>query len=236
MTKNTMLFLVSCFLLMGIYACNETLDPVDTSCEGTGFYPLSVGNFITYEVTEIEHSELGEDDTIHYQLREVLADTFTDLGDQMAFRIERFRRENEGDEWSLDSIWTVRDEGQRLVKIENNIPFVKLICPLTEELSWDGNLFNSLEEEPYVVRDLQQVFETTNGSFNNSVTIIQKADTNSILNRDFRVEVFAQEVGLVYKKIEFFRFCDDSNDPCFGQDSVIGGRFYEQVLLEFGQE
>ena len=235
MMRNIFFFLIFISFL-GFISCNETLEPTNASCSGTGFYPLSIGYFIIYNVEEIEHSELGEDDTINYQVKEVLVDTFSDLANQQAYRVERFKRADETANWALDSIWTVRDEGQRLVKIENNTPFVKLVCPLAEELSWDGNMLNGLEEQAYVVQDLQQTFTTTNGLFDNSVTIVQKADTNSILNRDFRVEVFAKDVGLIYKKLEFFRYCDDSNDPCFGQDSVIGGRFYEQVLLETGHE
>lgn len=231
------LLLFSIFLsFLSLYACNETLDPTDNSCESTGLYPLNIGYFISYEVTEIEHSELAEDDTINYQIKEVLADTFTDLAMRQAYRVERFRRENETQNWSLDSIWTVRDEGIRVVKVESNIPYVKLICPLAEELSWDGNAFNSLEEQLYVVQDLQETFNIDGELFDNSVKVIQKADTSSLLSRDFRVEVFANDIGLIYKKNEIFRYCDDAEDPCFGQDSVIGGTFYEQKLIDFGQE
>lgn len=235
MMRNILPLLILCAIL-GLASCNETLEPSDISCESSGYYPLNVGYFIVYDVTEIEHSELGEDDTIHYQLKEVLADTFTDLANKQTYRIERFTRANEMEDWALDSIWSVRNEGQRIVKTESNIPLIKLICPLSEELSWDGNMLNGLEEQEYVVQDLQQTFMTSNGFFDNSLTVIQKADTSSILSRDFRVEVFAKDVGLVYKKLEIFRYCDDSNDPCFGQDSVIGGQFYEQALLEVGQE
>lgn len=219
-----------------MYSCNESLEPTDTSCDASGFYPLNLGYFISYEVTEIQHSELGEDDTLKYQIKEVLADTFTDLSAQRAYRLERFSRADASADWQLDSIWAVRDEGLRLVKVESNVPFVKLICPLVEENSWDGNLFNNLAEQTYVVQDLQQSFQLDDELFDHSVTVIQKADTVSILNRDYRVEVFAKDIGLIYKKNEIFRFCDDFDDPCFGQDSVIGGTFYEQKLLDFGQE
>lgn len=223
-------------LIAGLTSCNETLAPTDTSCAASGLYPLAIGNFISYEVTEIQHSELGEDDTINYQLKEVLADTLTDLSAQQAYRIERFRRTNESQNWSLDSIWTVRNEGVRIVKVESNVPYVKLICPLEEELSWNGNAFNGLMEERYVVQDLQEPFQLDSELFDNTVKVVQHADTSSLLSRDYRIEIFAQNIGLIYKKKEVFRFCDNADDPCFGQDSVIGGTFYEQKLLDFGQE
>lgn len=227
---------LSLLLIFGLVACNETLAPTDSSCGASGFYPLTIGYFISYEVTEIQHSELAEDDTINYQIKEVLADTFTDLSAQQAYRIERFRRDNESQTWALDSVWTVRNEGLRLVKVESNVPYVKLICPLEEELSWDGNLFNGLAPETYVVQDLQQGYQVDDNFFDQTVTVVQKADTASLLSRNYRIEVFAQDIGLVYKKNENFRYCDDADDPCFGQDSVIGGVFYEQKLLDFGQE
>ena len=74
------------------------------------------------------------------------------------------------------------------MKTESNVPLIKLICPLSEELSWDGNMLNAIDAQEYVVQDLQQTFTTKNQLFDNSVTVVQKADTSSILSRDFRVE------------------------------------------------
>lgn len=203
--------------------------------DGPAFAPIGPGRYVVYDVASVEHFELAEDIYRFYQLKEVFVAPFTDPEGRESWRIERYIRPIGSQRWEIDSVWQARLDNGRYIRTENNTPFIRLAFPERAGLSWNGNAFNALGAETYRIEQFNQPFRVRNRSFNPTLTVLQQRDS-SLIHRDFRYEVYAQEIGMVYKRVERFRYIDRADNPFFGKDSIIAGLFLEQVAVEHGVE
>ena len=71
-------------------------------------------------------------------------------------------------------------------------------------------------------------------SFGNTITVIQNDFRDNITMNDVRTEVYAENIGLVYKNIEILQFCADPD--CVGLEIVEVGRKLKQKIIDFGKE
>lgn len=224
-----------------LWACGEEVIEVSPEATNAGkeYYPLKVGQYTEYGVTQINHKELVDDDTMEFFLRQEITGV-EEGGQYPVYRLELSKRNTLNSQWQVDSVWTVRDEGNRLVQAENNVPFVKMIFPLQEGLNWDGNSFNIRNVEEYEAMNIGQAYilgpinNIPENSFENTLTIIQH-DSYTLIDQDSRREVYAAGVGLIHKKRETYQYINDSQSPYYAQDSIIAGIFYEQTLIAYGE-
>lgn len=223
------------FSILLLASCAEEVIEVDADALNAGkeYFPLKAGSYVEYSVNQVLHKELVDDEFQNFFLRQEVASVDTS-GQYPIYRLEISTKTKLTNEWVLDSVWTVRDEGSRLVQVENNVPFVKLIFPVQESLEWDGNRYNTLSIEEYEAINLNQPYDLGMESFDNTLTIIQK-DNYTLIDKDSRMEVYAAGVGLIYKKKELFKYINDSQSPFYAKDSIIGGIFYEQALIGYGE-
>lgn len=204
----------------------------DTSRLGADYFPMEKGLWWEYEVDLTTYNLL---DSIpqHFFLREVVADTFTDLSGNTAFRLERFSRPDAAAEWELDSVWTARVSASQAVRIENNVPFIKLTFPLAEGKEWNGNALNNRGEESYVVKSLGASLEVGDTTYANTLTIVQQDIPDTLVFQDMRFEYFAREIGLVKKEYIQLKYC--STEECFGQKTIDSGRKLYMELVAHGK-
>ena len=223
-------------LFLSVISCQiGTIEPTDKNL-GKNYYPLKIGNYIIYDVKLVFFHELIEHDSSVYQLKEVVADTFRNAASELTYRIERFKRTIVVDTWELDSVWTSRlDQNTRYIRTENNIPFIRYVLPSENGVNWNANALNTLDEDTYIVEDFNKKFEIENFLFDNTIKINQKFDTSSI-SKDDRLEIYADTIGLVYKRSEILEYVADSEDDRYKQYFIIGGRFLEQKYFEHGKE
>jgi hypothetical protein len=200
---------------------------------GFTFYPLDAGTFIIYDVEKINYRITGEIDTIKYYLKEAVVDSFLNEENNYTFLLHRSVR-TKGNDWRLDSVWTARKTSYQAITVENNIPFIKLIFPFKEKVSWDGNSLNTLKEEIYTMENVNQPITFNNQTFNNSVTIIQKDNQDSIIFLERRKEIYAHEIGLVYKESAAIKYC--SQVQCIGKNIIDSGVLLKQTFLESGKD
>lgn len=224
------------FLLLSVYACNiGTVTPTDQDF-GKNYYPLKVGKFVIYDVKKIKYNELTSNDTSIYQLKEVVADTFRNTASELVYRLERFRRAAIIAPWQLDSVWTSRlDNNSRYVRIENNVSFIRLVLPTDDGLVWNGNALNVLKEDFYILENVKQAFQTKKGLFSNTISVLQNNDV-SLVDKDVRLEIYADTIGLIYKKSETYQYIADANNSNFGKDVIVTGDFLEQSYFQHGKE
>ncbi|WP_020531386.1 hypothetical protein [Flexithrix dorotheae] len=218
-----------------LFSCQTgNIDPELISL-GESFYPIAPGRFITYQVKSIQFDELKKSDTLEYQMKEIIKAPFADLSGDSIYRIEQFTRIDSSYQWKIDSVWTLKTTPSRIVKTENNIPFVKIVFPIEHKTTWDGNRFNSFGENIYSIRDLYSSFSLNNFSFDNTVKIMHSEDS-SLVAKDVRWEIYADSIGMIYKHHEVLQYLSDFNDPNYGRDSIIGGIFISKKIIDFGIE
>ena len=150
------LFLI---LTLTAFACGDENSTTPTpGFTSTGYYPLEIGRFVEYNVMEVQFAATLPPDTTYSQMREVITDTFTDVTGQKAWRVQQYVKNNNGRFWLPDSVVSVRQEGGRIIRTESNNPFIRLVLPVREGTSWDGNALQAKGPEQYEYRNLGQPY------------------------------------------------------------------------------
>ena len=190
---------------------------------GESYFPLIAGQSSTYSVQLIEYKITGEVDSTSYMLREVVADTFTNEAGEKIFILNRYKRSLSDDAYSIDSVWSIRRTNNQIIKVENNIPFVKLTFPVRESTTWDGNIFNTKEEEIYSVSFEQD------SAFGDVLRVLHSSIDDTIVFQDQRFERYANELGLVEKSMKVINYCTEAQ--CFGTGQIDYGFIYNQKIV-----
>ncbi len=181
-------------------SCSKDSESV-TFDSASDYYPLVVGAWYVYDVDSIYYNDFIEPvfiDTLTYQVREELTDTFYDLEGNLSYEITRSKRSGndttnvEDVEWSVSDIWWVKSNDGNIERVEENIHYVSLLNPVKEGLEWDGNSFNYIEGWDFTYEKLGESY----GDFANTVTVNQKEEDVVIIYRNFK-EVYAKGIGLV---------------------------------------
>ena len=188
------------------------------------YYPTEVGSYVVYEVDSMSHDITS--DTFHFQLREVIAEQFTDGAGDPALRIERFVRDSSQAPWVLRDVWTAKVTNTVAERVEENRRFTKMIFPVEVGETWDGNLSNTLPAEDYEYLEAHSSGQIGNLIFD-SLTTIEQARQENLVDSIFKFEIYANHVGLVQRTFRELDFGDVSGD-------IKGVEFY-QTAIEYGQ-
>ncbi len=236
------------FLVLAIFAallssCGD--NPTEIASEE--YFPLRVGYQWIYDVEESSTlRNLCADDGVTnsaYELKvEIVSETATVEGGT-TFTFQRSKRTAISAPWTLLATWTAQRKGTQLIANESNIVFVKLVFPVNDGVSWNGNQYNTqlqinkVNADTYTIESVHQPYVvSTSFSFPKTVTVIQNAEDNNITRRDNRKEVYALGVGLVFKESIELDYFIDSNPPnnvCLAQKRVKKGSTWKQTLKEF---
>jgi len=175
------------------------------------YYPLTIGHYVTYNVDSILYRYNNPNyirDTVKFQLKEVVADTFYDNKNELNYRLELYRRPDTISGWSIWKVWYVKSTATTLQKIEDDIRFIKLVFPPNENETWNGNLyvptttiFDLFKNWTYQYKNLHEPLQLNGFNFDSTVTVNQVDDEN-VIEKKLRKEIYAKGVGLVYQEWE----------------------------------
>lgn len=209
-------------------ACGDSEEPMAFD-SGYDYYPTSSGAERIYDVEEINFDLFGPD-TSRYFLREYISDSI--LSDQVSitYVLKREKRTSELEEWESDSLWSVRKTESYVIVTENNLPLVKLSFPVSEGRTWDGNAFNSLQEEGYRYETVSQESVDSLFTSNEVIRVVISDVEKNLVSQDQRSEVYAKGIGLVEKNYIAINFC---TVDCDSVGQVQSGRILNQVLVEY---
>ena len=85
-----------------IMSCNSTEEPI--AMPGTSYYPLEMGKYITYSVTEYSHDAfLEKTDTTYFWQKEILEDTFNDISGSLVYKMGISISKDSGKNWIFNS-------------------------------------------------------------------------------------------------------------------------------------
>ena len=225
------------FLLI-LSGCVSSIEP-DPNTLGLNYYPLQTGDYRVYNTKSKNFNLDGTIDSVEYLLKEVVVDSFPGNDqDSYIYVINRYKKGLNETDWLIDEAVSARINLRTMVLTENNAAFVKLAFPMEEALTWDGNSLNDLEPEDYEMRMLSHPFTVDSITFANTVYVfhVDIRDPVQISNDDYRLEVFADGVGLVYKQKILKEWCDYVTSGACSEPTVLSGLEYEQKLIEFGKE
>jgi hypothetical protein len=232
--KAVMGFTPFVFILIALSSCEK----LDCGCvtppqTGASFFYPTLGTSIVYDVQETQYSLTELPKVKSYQLKEVVASFFQDSDNREVLRIERYRRENDTQNWSIDSVFTAKKEIDKALKTENNVTFVKMIFPIKDGVRWNGNLYNSFGDDSYEMKKLNQPFQINGQNFAKTLSVVQQNDS-TLVDLKRRMEIYAEGVGLVYQEKIFISYCNTVD--CLGKGKVDFGTKYILKIKNYGKE
>jgi hypothetical protein len=193
------------FGLLLIISCKK--ESVKAPDAGYGYFPSKVGTWIIYDVDSTVYPDNGADTVFYkYQLKEIIESVFTDNEGRQALRIERYKRNYQQGvpydsiPWTLTDVWSANKTPTKLEMVEENIRYIKLVFPVKIFNTWNGNAQNAFDEWIYKYSDMDKPRNTGTLSFDSTALVVQK-DLENPIEKQYYIEVYARNVGMVSKKI-----------------------------------
>jgi len=235
--KKTGYYLTILFIpVLSIIGCGNEVENPDI-ISGQEYFPLTVGNWAIYQADSIVWNSFAETiDTINFQVREEIINSFTDTEGRPAVTIARSHRSDAFDFWSDAELWYAVRDDKVVERIENNLRFTKLSFPLIKGTQWQGNgfvsnvlEFNFCRDWNYTITQVDTSF-TTNISYDKVVEVTQ-IDLETGLSKCYSKEYYAPNVGLISKSMILLQL-SDPNESIPWQEKVERGYIYNQTLIE----
>lgn len=217
-------------ILVFLLGCGDD-EPADR-LNSEEYFPLQTGSYRIFSVEKNTYTELNPPEEMQYELKVEVVDSFANQEGGFTYVIHRSTRETENDTWEFREVWSARTSDYQAVENEGNVSFVRIAFPAIRNKEWNGNALNSLEEDSYIIESAGDPYELEDLAFDDVLVIDQEDEVNELI-RNQREEIYARNIGLVYKKSIVLNYCDDVS--CFGQQIIKDGVEYWQVLKEYGQ-
>ncbi len=194
------IFFVSVFCSVLWASCTkETSAPaIDLQSE---FFPLKVGSVLIYDVDSTAYSNFtGGNINYKFELKDSVADTYTDLTGAVNYRVERYKRTNLNSPWVIHQVYSRNKSLRAAEEFMGNQRFIRLIFPPVRGAYWNGNSKNNIGKQEYLIEEDILSFTVNSLTFDSTVTV-KEIDEFNLIKEDLVKSTYAKHVGLVQKTV-----------------------------------
>jgi len=213
------LYLLLFSLIIVFTACENSNVAPNQEVLGLQFFPMDVQNVDRYFVEEINYNNDGTIDTSRYFLQDEWIDS-TATTNGVKLEGYRYRISENNKKEVVSTIVKNRTSNLARVKL-GNYEEVRLSFPIEEGKSWNG-LPQEFQEDEFRIFQAFQSYDLADSTFESTVQVIQEDNQDSIANFDKRIEVYAADVGLIYKVSSQLEFCRETE--CLGLQEIEFGK------------
>jgi len=217
--KWIMILAITSFVSCKKDAKNETYDL------GYDYFPIDSGWVRTYSVDSISYNDNTQSiDTFHFILKEINSGIIQ--GHTLSGHLEILRLVQPDSSLFFvprNSCYVLQTENN-LQRVDENIRTVKLIFPIGNIKTWDGNLLNGNGKKTFQLQSNSTNFNNGDTLFANCATVIEAQASNVIENILIK-SVYCKGLGLV----------DFTNNYTNTQVSGISGYKVHQKLISFSR-
>ena len=206
-------------LLVFFSRCSEEVTTTDATI-GREYYPVKIGNYWIYDVSETRVSN-NQYDSVKYQVRELVDTVFKNAANELTYRIVMSRKNSTDANWSNDSLVLVNKSLSDVRRTHNNFKKIILLFPVQEGKQWDTNAFNILDADDFSYSNVNRPFVLNNVTYDSTVTVVQ-GEPNEV-ELDDRTEVYAYNVGMIYKNFTFYEYAQSPSQGVPDQTRVARG-------------
>ncbi len=203
-------------------ACRKRSIPAEDIFLGYDYVPLEVGKYIIYDVDSIIYNDFTlTTDTFKMEMKDEIAEEFKDNEGRSSYVINRYKRLNSSMNWQQNKSYYITKTNFRVETFQDNLRFISLVFPLKNKTLWMGNVFIKTEDEKnldwlvnweYEYKNIDTTFQNGSKKYFNCAYIDQVNDSlnaeNDIIisendygSRTIGNEIYAKNIGLVYKKL-----------------------------------
>ncbi len=215
MKQRTNFFILALSFLL--FSCNKENTVLNFE-RIQSYYPIAKGKYITYRLDSTVYTTLGTKKEVRsYIVMDVLDTSITDNLGKTDYVFKRsIRNSIDTTQWDLLTTFRVSIDSSKIAVTENNLRFIKLASPLREGLTWKGNSFINTNDNNNLAflegwlysygkpNESQTIngnpFKETVSVFQNNDTIGNPTDKKMYAAIFFSKEVYAKNIGLVYKE------------------------------------
>lgn len=198
---------------------------------GFDYFPLTSGKFVIYDVDSIVYTEVPRDTFEYkYRIKEKIADSFVDNTGQNSIRLERYIKKfnastpYDSTAWTMKEVYMINASEKNIQVQEKNVRFIKLIFPVEENASWNGNAANTLGEEIYTYENIEK----------NTLKVNQK-EFRTLISYENKFEKYAKGTGLIEKQNTYL-LSNNIIPNVAVEDRIEKGFIYKQTLVSYGYE
>ncbi|MEQ9414226.1 MAG: hypothetical protein RIF39_10370 [Cyclobacteriaceae bacterium] len=212
----------------------------------TDFFPVQVGGYFVYDVEETKYTAIDGQEDFLYQSKITVTDSFKNNVGGTTYVLQ-LSIKNEGEsQFEYQNTWSVRIEPSQVVVSEGNTSYIRLAFPVSTGRQWNGNALNTLGGEEscgddstfscdiYEIGDIGFQFDLNGDILDETVEVIQNNNADLIVKQDVRREIYARNIGLVYKESTILEYCTVGS--CIGQQQIEKGVILKQTLNSYGKE
>lgn len=213
--KKFAVTLTAAILLLFLQFCKKQTEQF-TIQSYKDYYPLETGKYIIYRMDSTVFEDFDTKKVVRsYQVKDLVDAEITDNNNRKSFRIRRMLRNPDGTgEWRDIATFMATPLSHSMEYVENNQRYIKLKNPVKEHFFWDGNSYiNAVDELSYLqfweynYLHVGEAYNEGGFSFDNTITVLhvdeQTGDPElyptSFASRDYSVEVYSKDIGLVAK-------------------------------------
>ena len=198
-------YLLFFFLMATIFSCHRDEGPAPDL--GYGYFPDAVGKYVIYDVDSFVQDDPAGIDTVYkMQVKEMVESIYNDNQNRPTMRIERYKKfynpsvPYSAMNWTFKDVWSANVTKTTAEKVEEGVRFVKLIFPVKESATWNGNAQNTLGQQDYKYIDVDMFTTVGASSFDSTLTVLQ-TDKENLIEKQYYQEMYARNTWMIYKKI-----------------------------------
>ena len=221
-------------VIIALFSCEQQTTDVFSIDFGYNYLPVEVGKFYEYRSDSIiyDPSETGTEILSSSTfVREEIVDTTTDNTGETWYIIERSERSDEAQQWQIRRVYRISRSEDQALRNEDNLDLVTMVFPLEEGKEWDATQFfdetlivtvagESIEQYKSWGAQLVRLGQsyTVEGMEFEDVAEVRYADNENLIERRFAQEVYARDIGLVYREMVIL---DTQCQVCCNADFAI---------------
>jgi hypothetical protein len=207
---------------------------------GYDYYPLEVGRYVIYDAydTLYDPAQPKRIDTM-YQVKEVIHDSFKD-GTEEKFVVYHFTKRNTDIDFPAqpDSVWTVVNTANQLIRTESNVAYIKLVFPVKEGKTWNGNAKNTSgpvtsSDKFYNMTNLDKPYTISNIVYPRTLKLTIANQSDPIVSKDIRYDIYVRGIGFAKKDYTVYYYKQASNVP---PQTIDYGSHKVMLMTSYGKE
>ena len=176
--------------------------------KGSEYFPMKVGTVLYYDVDSFFFDPFfNKTDTVSTVLKEEVMEKLVDLSNDTIYRIELSTYNKNSFRWIVFQSFYRKIKDNFAIEVKDNIPEVKLYFPISSyktrgsTYAWNLNMFNQFEPK-YIKYNRVFYNQSVNTvPYTNCVNVQLNRPISGIKN-DYREEIYAKDIGLIYKHID----------------------------------